>query len=81
MTDEQPTVEAPAEAADPRLSSAAKDQFFANAPEGGAPTSAETVEPVEHKHRFYEVEARNMGPEDADFEVEETNAKGGDEVE
>lgn len=81
MTDEQPTVEAPPEAIDPRLSSAAKDQFFANAPESAAPAPTETVEPVEHKHRSYEVKARNMGPEDADFEVEETNAKGGDEVE
>lgn len=81
MTDEPSTVETPPEAADPRLSSAAKDQFIANAPEGSAPVSAETVEPVEHKHRSYEVKARNMGPEDADFEIEEMNAKGGDEVE
>lgn len=81
MTDEQSTVEAPPEATDPRLSSAAKDQFFANAPDGTAPTPPEVVEPVEHQHRSYDVKARNSTVEDADFDAQETNAKGGDEVE
>ena len=69
MVDEPSTVPAPPEAADPSLSSAAKDAFFANEP------------PAEHKHRTYDIKARGASIEDADFDVEETNAKGGDEVE
>jgi len=52
------TVPAPPEAHDPSLSSEAKDAFFADPP------------PERHKHRTYDVKARNATEEDADFEAD-----------
>lgn len=81
MTDEQPTTAPPPEAADPSLSSAAKDAFFANEPLTSSSGPSEVSPPEPLKNRTYDTKARAATIEDADFDAEETNAKGGEEVE
>lgn len=73
MTDE--TIPAPPEAEDSRLSSNAKDDFFANQPEGAEPPPPVNDVPERPPAQGYEVRFRNSTEEDADFEAAEQNAK------
>ncbi len=73
MGDDDNVIDPPEEANDPRLSSAAKDAFFANEPTGSTPPAEE--EPERPPAQGYEVRFRSSTVEDADFEAPEQNAK------
>ncbi len=73
MADDDNVVNPPEEAHDPRLSSDAKDAFFANAPDSPGPV--DEPEPERPPAQGYEVRFRNTTAEDADFEAPEQNAK------